>query len=303
MKTPLLISQSQDDFSVTIKSLITLYSSTYIIEQINPSIDKLTWEFQGLASAKSHKDIFIARICDSFQKHLENNYGAETSRFIDYPSSLLIESTDFEPLNKEQIKKILSDFKIPLNKKIIFAFGRANYVKGFDIFLKSLAKVKEQAHIVLIASGYSATDEIFKEYRNIVQEQNIKNITLITKYSRELPRALSQWYNSIVAVCPSRGDTFPNVPLEIALWAKDAGPICVTSNANGLDEQIINGFNGFKFDIMQPKELETLIYHAFNLNEVERNRIRGSAYKKVINERDFITNFECMLSNFWKKVK
>lgn len=301
MHTPLLIERSCNDFGVKVKSLITMYSSTYILEQSKVSYDKLGWEYEGLASARQHNNIRIAKICDSFATHLQQKYGADEKSFVNYTSSLLLESEDFALFSDNEVKEILNRYSIPTDKKIVLAFGRADYVKGFDIFLNSLEKIKAKVHIVMIASSHSQKDPIIDEYKRIIKTNNISDITLVTHYTRDLPKALSQWPKTDIAVCPSRGDTFPNVPMEIALWAKNSGPICVTSNADGLDEQITDGYNGYKFDITTPESLTDVLEQTLAISSERKAIIRKNAYEKVIRERDFYKNFRETLAYFWNK--
>lgn len=299
LHAPLLIEQSRKDYGVNIKSLITLFSTTYLLEQSHERSDKLAWEFEGITSARKYNHIRLANICDSFTEHLKEYYGADEKSFADYASSLYLNSEDFIPFNKIELENILYKYKIPTDKKIILAFGRAHRTKGFDIFLNSLTNVKDIVHIVLVVVPYTQSDPILDEYRRIIKLNNIKNITLITDYTRELPRALSQWINTEIVVCPSRTDTFPNIPLEVALWAKDSGPICIGSNVNGIDEQIIEGFNGYKFDITNPETLATKLEMILELDKDTKNKIRKNAYEKVVKERDFYNNFRNMLKGFW----
>ena len=123
--------------------------------------------------------------------------------------------------------------------------------------------------------------------------------TLLTEYNRKLPRALSQWNNTKAVICPSRGEPFSNIPLEVSLWAKDSGPVLICSDIDGYTEQIIHKKNGFLFNLSQRGDLARQIEFVLTLTPEHANRIRKNAYKKVINERDFLVNFSETLKYYW----
>lgn len=161
--------------------------------------------------------------------------------------------------------------------------------------------VKSKVHLVLIVVPFDGEKDITaNEYLNYIKTNNI-SCTFLQGYNRELPLALSQWRNTKAVVCPSRGEPFSNIPLEVGLWAKDQGPVVIASNIDGFTEQITNGVDGFLFQNDNPKDLSKKIEKVLNFNDKTLSKIRENAYNKVIHERDFYKNITLTFNHFWNE--
>lgn len=286
--------------NTNLKWLMALYSTSYIHDKDLINNDRLAWEYIGISSSRLNKNVYLAKVCNFMENHLIEYYGAPSDKFVPYESSLFLQSNDFEKLNEKEIKDILIKFNIPLNKKILFAFGRAHWIKGFDTLLESLSLTKEDFHFVFIAVSNPGDTIQLEKYLKLLKNTKY-SYTIIPKFSRVLPKALCQWYNTKLVVCPSRGEPFSNIPLEVPLWSREKGPIILASNLDGFQEQIKNAVNGYLFTPDSPKSLAKKIDYIFSLNDSLLLSIRKLAYKKVEKERDFFINFSKTLNKLWIK--
>jgi len=232
-------------------------------------------------------------------RHFIEHYGADAFQSVPYTSSLLLEHSDFKPMPPEQVQSILTSNHIPLDEPLIFAFGRADWVKGFDILLEAMAAVHDQAHLVLNVVSYAPDAPILNEYRELIEATGLA-VSLLVGYSRELPRALCQWSNTRSVVCPSRGEPLSNIPFEVALWANNQGPVIVCAALDGYLEQIEDGQDGFLFDPTEPGDLERVLTQVLALTPAQRATFRQTAYHKVVRQRDWQANFKEMLGCFWR---
>jgi glycosyltransferase involved in cell wall biosynthesis len=298
LHTPQLIEKSKKEYGVNIKSLISMYSTSYLQDKGNYNADRLSWEYNGFTSSKIYKDIYVGSICKFITKHIAKDYGVSLDRFAPYESSLLLDSEKFKRISEREQVEILKKYNIPMNKKIIFAFGRANRIKGFDILLNEMKYVKKDIHLVLIAVKTDRKTDIIKMYKRLIKENNI-DCTLITSFCSDLPKALTMWENTKIIVCPSRGEPFSNIPLEVSLWAKNEGGLLICSNIDGYTEQINHGENGYLFDIKKKGDLAEQIETVLSLGIHDSETIRRNAYDKVLKERSFRRNFAETLDFFW----
>jgi glycosyltransferase involved in cell wall biosynthesis len=85
--------------------------------------------------------------------------------------------------------------------------------------------------------------------------------------------------------------------MEVAIWAKNQGPVVLASNIGGFMEQINNRKNGFIFNIKNNKDLIKKIKFILRLPDKQLKKIRLNAYNKVIKERDFLKNFVLFLNS------
>lgn len=259
LHVPLEIERNKQNFNKNIKSLITLYTSSFIHDKNAIKVEKLEWEYSGVSGTKLFTEVKMAKVCDFMKNHYIDEYGCHEESFVTYDSSLLLSDEDFVKLNEDAIEKIIKKYNIPKNEKIILAFGRAAWIKGFDVLLESMKSVKSKVHLVLIVVPFDGEKDITaNEYLDFIKTNNI-NCTFLQGYNRELPLALSQWKNTKAVVCPSRGEPFSNIPLEVGLWAKDQGAVVIASDIDGFTEQITDGLNGFLFKSDNPKDLSQKI--------------------------------------------
>ena len=302
--TPLIIESAKQNSvfkNKKIESLIALYGSgkAHIFSETKEKAERVEWERSGLIVLKDYKNVKMGRYGDYMYHHFNDNYGTNPAEWVPYKSSLLTEDIDFEPFTQKVTEDILKKYNIPLNKPIIFGFGRAVHLKGFDILIKGMKSVINDAHLVLNMVSYQKNEPFIKKYKQLIEKYQIK-ATLLEGYKRELPKALSQWKNSVAVVCPSRADSLSNIPFEVALWAKNEGPIIIGAALQGFLEQIKDGVDGFLFESSGKKSLGNVLKKIMNLSDQQRQIMRINAYKKVSIERNFKMNFENTLSNFWE---
>jgi glycosyltransferase involved in cell wall biosynthesis len=295
LHVPRYIEEYNDTVISEIQSVILMYTSSYIHDKEKLSYEKLGWEYSGFSSARNYKKIKIGKVSNFLFRHFIEYYGADPNSFIQYPSSLVLEDDDFKKKSTNKIINILKKYDIPTEKDIVFAFGRAAWIKGFDIFLESIRLLKKNIHIVLIAVPF---ENIINEYKKKINKLNLK-CSLIPQFTRELPIALCQHKYCRIVVCPSRGEPFSNIPLEVSIWARDQGPIILTSNVDGYVEQIDDGINGFIYNNLSCDDLAKKIEFILQLSEDQLFSIRSSAYCRVVKERNFFDNFKMLMDSCW----
>ena len=147
------------------------------------------------------------------------------------------------------VRTTLQAYGIPLDADLVLAFGRAAPIKGFEQLIPALAPLRDRVHFVLISVPYINDDSQQRVYDQLLQQHAIR-ATHIKVFTRDLPRALCQWARTKIVVVPSRHETFSNIPLEVALWAREKGPVIVASTAGGFVDQIEPGITGFLVDIL-----------------------------------------------------
>ncbi len=296
MHVPRLVEMGKEKLKPVINHVILLYTSSFIHDSRRISFEKLGWEYSGLASSRLFNRIRVGEVGQFMKKHLIECYGVKPDTFVPYFSSIVFEDEKFKPLSNEDVSSILQRNRIPLNKPIIFAFGRAAREKGFDILIESLTHISIDAHLVLITTPFEISPE---KYKKLLAKLSI-GYSHISRFSSDLPRALCQHAQCKLVVCPSRNEPLSNIPFEVSVWAQKRGPVILTSNVDGYIEQVEHGETGFLFDIKSRKDLTTKILNILSLPDEHLAQIRLRAYKTVKARRNFYNNFKDLLSSFWK---
>jgi glycosyltransferase involved in cell wall biosynthesis len=280
-----------------IQSLLVLYSTAFIRHTAAPDKHEMHWEQAGLARACVDPQVAIADICPSFTTHLQTFYDLPAARFAPYTSSILVDDDEFQLRDETWVTQTLQRYRIPLDRDLIVAFGRAVPLKGFETLIPALDSVREHCHFVLISVPYPG--ETYQHtYDRLLAVHRIR-ATHIRAFSRELPRALCQWSRTRAVVVPSHQETFSNIPLEVALWARHQGPVVVASRVGGFVDQIEPDDNGFLMDITHPETIAQTLRTVLALSSEAAASIRQRAYQNVMQQYDFRRNFVRTLDWFW----
>lgn len=298
LQTPLFLELNKHDCGVRLRSVIALYGTAYIHRYGAVDEQRVAWEDAGLGAVRLSADVKLGHVGDFMRRHLGEQYAVPDGAFVPYRSSLCLDQPDFDPLPHERVRSVLDRHGIPADRDLVLAFGRADWIKGFDILLRALAPLRERVQLVLNVVPYEDGAPILDEYRRLIELYGLR-ATLLTRYSRELPRALSQWRRTRTVVCPSRGEPLSNIPFEVPLWARDEGPVLLCANVDGFTEQIEHGQTGFLFASGSAEDLTAKLTTVLGLDPTQAARIRAAAYQRVVQERDFARNFRETLQAMW----
>jgi glycosyltransferase involved in cell wall biosynthesis len=211
---------------------------------------------------------------------------------VDDPVFALQEESD--------VRAMLQAYRIPLDADLLLAFGRATPLKGFERLIPALASLRDRLHFVLISVPYIDDDSQQQVYDQLLQQHAI-SATHIKSFTRDLPRALCQWARTKIVAIPSRHETFSNIPLEVATWARERGPVVVASTTGGFVDQIEPGVNGFLDDFVSCQHVTQTLDHVLSLSSEAHSAIRRQAYERVVRKYNFVTNFPETLRWFWDR--
>jgi glycosyltransferase involved in cell wall biosynthesis len=283
-----------------IDMLLVLYSTAFIRNWETPDATEIAWEQAGLEASQPGSCVVLADICPSFTTHLKTRFRLSAARLAPYTSSILVNDPTFAVQDEAAVKKTLQAYGIPLDADVVLAFGRAAPIKGFERLIPALAPLHDRVHFVFISVPYVNDDSQQQMYDRLLQQHAIR-ATHIKAFTRDLPRALCQWPRTKMVVVPSRHETFSNIPLEVALWARENGPVVVASTVGGFVDQIEAGVTGFFIDISSYQHITQTLLHVLDLSQDAHAAIRRQAYERVIRAFDFAQNFPATLRWFWQR--
>jgi glycosyltransferase involved in cell wall biosynthesis len=280
--------------------LLVLYSTAYIRGWETPDAGEVAWEEAGLKASQPGSSVAVADICPSFTAHLKTNFRLSAAQFAPYTSSILVDDPAFALQDETTLQATLQAYNIPIDADVILAFGRAAPIKGFERLIPALAPLRDRVHFVLVSVPYINDDSQQLIYDELLRQHAIR-ATHVKTFTRDLPRALCQWSRTKIVVVPSRHETFSNIPLEVALWAREKGPLVVASTAGGFVDQIEAGVTGFLVDISSSENITEAMLRVLDLSPDAHATIRRQAYQRVIHSFDFAQNFPATLRWFWQR--
>lgn len=278
--------------------LLAYYSTAHIVERPNPYPARVTWERHGITSANTLLDVWVADVGRYLTRHLVETYGLDPRRLVPYRSCLDLTSPDLALMAPHEAASVAANWGVPLDRPIVLFFGRADPIKGVEALIDAAGPLRNRIHLAVIAVPYDDAPNPLPAYQQRIVSLRLQ-ATVVGRFTRALPRALCSLPATRVVACPSLGEPLANVPFEVALWARDGGPIVVAAARDGFVEQIDHQATGLLYDPSCPDGLTTAITQALDLNEETMTRMRLAADTRVRAERDIAVHLPRTLAFFW----
>ena len=215
--------------------------------------------------------------------HINSNY----SKYIDLKIKFLvifrgINVDYFDPSTtlKSEENKLLLDWKMSREKKIILMPGRLTAWKGQEIFIEALHLVNKelgyQSFYAVILGSDQGRNVYTKKIKRLVEQYRLTGqIKFIDNY-KNMPLAYK--ISDIIVSASIEPEAFGRVAVEAQSMEK---PI-IASNIGGSNETIVNYKTGFLFETENPQSLSKKILDVLNLDESSLKSMGIEGRKNVI---------------------
>ena len=258
---------------LTGRKFVTTFHGTYNFES------KLK-KFYNSVMVKS--DLIIAGSNFIFS-HIKENY----SRYFDVNKRLRvifrgINVDYFGPTTKIESdeKKLLKQWEIEKDKKIILLPGRLTSWKGQELFIEAINLVNielgYEAFYVVILGSDQGRDLYKKKLTRLSEQFRMNNQVRFIDHCKDM--ALAYKISDIIVSASTEPEAFGRVAVEAQSMEK---PI-IASNIGGSNETIINEKTGFLFDSGNSKSLSQKILKLLYLDETSLKLIGTEGRKNVI---------------------
>jgi glycosyltransferase involved in cell wall biosynthesis len=258
---------------LTGRKFVTTFHGTYNFES------KLK-KFYNSVMVKS--DLIIAGSNFIFS-HIKENY----SKYFDVNKRLRvifrgINVDYFDPTTKIESdeKKLLKQWEIEKDKKIILLPGRLTSWKGQELFIEAINLVNielgyEAFYVVILGSDQGR--DLYKKKLNRLSDQfRMNNQVRFIDHCKDM--ALAYKISDIIVSASTEPEAFGRVAVEAQSMEK---PI-IASNIGGSNETIIDEKTGFLFDSGNSKSLSQKILKLLYLDETSLKLIGTEGRKNVI---------------------
>jgi L-malate glycosyltransferase len=259
---PLLLLKS---LKKNVKIITNVHGSDVVPEV--PSQEKYQPYVQRLLKASE----IVITPSEYFKNLVSRKYNLASNKIQVFPSGGVDFKVFFEVENKEQLFKELS---LDPSYKYIGFVGRIDVGKGWDIFLKAVKGLKEEGYLqnkkaIIVGSGKQQS--LFEKF---IKEHNLSSDII---YYPLLPQAeLRKIYNCLSVFCfptTREGESLGLVGLE----AMACGTPVIGSSIGGLLDYIINGNNGYLFQVGNGNDLKEKLIRYFELSEQEVYNMKQNA--------------------------
>ena len=258
---------------LTSRKFVTTFHGTYNFES------KLK-KFYNSVMVKS--DLIIAGSNFIFS-HIKENY----SKYFDVNKRLRvifrgINVDYFDPTTKIESdeKKLLKQWEIEKDKKIILLPGRLTSWKGQELFIEAINLVNielgYEAFYVVILGSDQGRDLYKKKLTRLSEQFKMNNQVRFIDHCKDM--ALAYKISDIIVSASTEPEAFGRVAVEAQSMEK---PI-IASNIGGSNETIIDEKTGFLFDSGNSKSLSQKILKLLYLDETSLKLIGTEGRKNVI---------------------
>ncbi len=258
---------------LTGRKFVTTFHGTYNFES------KLK-KFYNSVMVKS--DLIIAGSNFIFS-HIKENY----SKYFDVNKRLRvifrgINVDYFDPTTKIESdeKKLLKQWEIEKDKKIILLPGRLTSWKGQELFIEAINLVNielgYEAFYVVILGSDQGRDLYKKKLTRLSEQFRMNNQVRFIDHCKDM--ALAYKISDIIVSASTEPEAFGRVAVEAQSMEK---PI-IASNIGGSNETIIDEKTGFLFDSGNSKSLSQKILKLLYLDETSLKLIGTEGRKNVV---------------------
>jgi glycosyltransferase involved in cell wall biosynthesis len=258
---------------ITGRKFVTTFHGTY---NFNSKIKK----FYNSVMVRS--DLIIAGSNFIFS-HIKENY----TKYLDAKKKLLvifrgINVDYFDPTTKldNDEKKLLNEWKIKKDKKIILLPGRLTGWKGQEIFIEAVNLVNielgYEAFYAVILGSDQGRDLYKKKLLRLTEQHRLINQVKFIDHCKDM--ALAYKVSDIVVSASIEPEAFGRVSVEAQSMEK---PI-IASNIGGSNETVIDEKTGFLFESNNAKSLSKKILKVLSMDEASLQSIGKEGRKNII---------------------
>jgi glycosyltransferase involved in cell wall biosynthesis len=176
--------------------------------------------------------------------------------------------------------KLIADWNLKKDKKIILMPGRLTEWKGQEMFIDALNLVNKElgyeAFYAIILGNDQGRNIFSKKLKRLVEQHRLFNQVKFVKHCKNMPLAYK--ISDIVVSASIEPEAFGRISVEAQSMQK---PI-IASNIGGSNETIVDNKTGFLFESGNPKALCKKIIEVFNLDESTLKSMGIEGRKNVI---------------------
>ena len=246
-----------------------------------------TYNFSGKLkkfynSVMVRSDLIIAGSNFIFS-HIKDNYSEflkSTKKFLVIFRGINVDYFDSSTKLENDEKKLLKEWNIHEEKKIILMPGRLTSWKGQHLFIEAINLVKielgyEAFHVVILGSE-QGRNLYKKKLTQLTEQYHLTNQIKFIDHCKDM--ALAYKVSDIVVSASVEPEAFGRVAVE----AQSMEKLIIASNIGGSNETIIDKKTGLLFESGDPKSLSKKIIEGLKKDDTSIRLIGKEGRKNVI---------------------
>jgi glycosyltransferase involved in cell wall biosynthesis len=258
---------------ITRRKFVTTFHGTYNFKNSIKKFYNSVMVRSNLVIAGSN--FIFSHIKDNYSKYLDLN-----KKFLVIFRGINIDYFDPSTTLESEENKLLSDWGVNRDKKLILMPGRLTAWKGQEVFIEALNLVnKELGHqpfYGVILGSDQGRDIYTKKIKRLAEQYRLMSQLKFVEHCKNMPLAYK--VSHVVVSASIEPEAFGRVAIEAQSMKK---PI-IASNIGGSNETITNNRSGFLFESSNPVSLSKKIIEVLNLDESRLKLIGIEGRKNII---------------------
>ena len=259
--------------TITKRKFVTTFHGTY---NFNSSIKK----FYNSVMVRS--DLLIAGSNFIFS-HINENYSKYLNpkkKFLVIFRGINVDYFDPNKIKESEEKRIILQWNIQKDKKLILLPGRLTSWKGQEMFIEALnlvnQELKQEVFNAVILGDTQGRDVYKKKLLRLVEQYRLNKQVKFVDHCKHMPLAYK--IANLVVSSSIEPEAFGRVSVE----AQSMEKIIIASNIGGSRETIINDKTGLLFEAGKAKSLSQKIIEALKLDDSTLKIMGNEGRKNVI---------------------
>ena len=240
----------------------------------------LVTTFHGFYSVNSYSAIMtkgmgIIAISKSIEQHIRKAYGVQQGIELIFRG---VDKDKFDPerVSAGRIERYRQLWNISGKKPVIMLPGRLTRLKGQDIFIQALARIKEFDYQALLVGDIEDNPGFASELAEMIKELRLEDNISLTGHCDDMPAAL-MLADVVVSASSNEPEAFGRTTIEAMAMGK---PVIATAHGGSL-ETVTPGKTGWLVDPGSADKLALALEDA--LTSPEKIRQYGAAGKAAVN--------------------
>jgi len=258
---------------ITRRKFVTTFHGTY-------SFNNLIKKFYNSIMVRSNliiagSNFIFSHINDNYSKYL-----GLKKKFLVIFRGINVDYFDPSTTLEHEENKLLEDWGVNRDKKLILMPGRLTGWKGQEVFIEALNLVnKELGHqffYAIILGSDQGRNVYTKKLKRLVEQYRLTRQLRFIDHCKNMP--LAYQISDLVVSASTEPEAFGRVAVEAQSMEK---PI-IASDIGGSNETIINNKTGFLFESGNAELLSKKIMEVLNLDESKLKSIGIEGRKNII---------------------
>ncbi|HEY8476059.1 MAG TPA: glycosyltransferase family 4 protein [Chloroflexota bacterium] len=274
---PLYATLQAAAFPAHVVAVYVVHSTALIHELPLPNPQRLMVESVGVHWPKIVDGARLGSISDFMSRHIVEEYGARPETIVPTGNGINPFDPMFRLRSREEIVAKLQSYGVPLDRPLIFSWGRPVPYKRYDVFLRAAARLKGRVHPVL------AVFPDYPEMERLARDLGLA-VTLVKAFDPEFVACMLQWEGTVAACSLAFQEPFGLTPAETRMHARKQGPLMVVSDTGGLVEQVVDGVDGFVTRQDDPDDVARVIVQILAMPPERKAEVRRAGLERVLRD-------------------